>query len=51
MKKEGIDFQQMLDDHSIKAILCARGGYGIVRIIDQLDLSEFRKIRNGSWFQ
>jgi muramoyltetrapeptide carboxypeptidase len=42
-----IDFQQMLDDHSIKAILCARGGYGIVRIIDQLDFSEFRK--NPKW--
>ena len=31
------DFQSMLDDESIKAILCARGGYGVVRIIDKLD--------------
>ena len=35
------DFQQMLDDDSIRAILCARGGYGAVRIIDQLDFSKF----------
>lgn len=35
------DFQQMLDDASIKAIMCARGGYGAVRIIDQLNFSKF----------
>lgn len=35
------DFQQMLDDKKIKAILCARGGYGAVRIIDALDFKEF----------
>lgn len=32
-----IDFQTMLDDPSLKAILCARGGYGSVRIIDGID--------------
>lgn len=37
------DLQQMLDDPTIKAILFARGGYGAVRIIDQLDFSKFRK--------
>lgn len=36
------DLQQMMDDPSIKAILCARGGYGLVRIVDQLDFSKFR---------
>jgi muramoyltetrapeptide carboxypeptidase len=36
------DFQQMLDNRHIKAILCARGGYGVVRIIDQLDFSKLR---------
>ena len=36
-------FQKMLDDRNIKAILCARGGYGSVRIIDQLDFTEFCK--------
>ena len=35
------DFQQMLDDKNIKAILCARGGYGAVRIIDRIDFKEF----------
>lgn len=38
------DFQQMLDDPNIKAIWCARGGYGTVRIIDKLDFSSFTKI-------
>jgi muramoyltetrapeptide carboxypeptidase len=33
------DFQQMLSDPSISAILCARGGYGAVHLIDQLDFS------------
>lgn len=37
------DFQKMLDDPEIKAIICARGGYGTVRIIDQLDFREFVK--------
>jgi muramoyltetrapeptide carboxypeptidase len=35
------DMQQMLDDPTIHAIMCARGGYGCVRIIDQLDFSKF----------
>ncbi len=35
------DFQSMLDDDGIQAILCARGGYGTVRIIDKLDFSHF----------
>lgn len=42
-----IDFQKMLDDPSIKAIMCARGGYGLVRIIDKLDFSTFKK--NPKW--
>ena len=37
------DFQQMLDDPNLKAIMCARGGYGLVRIIDQLDFSQFTR--------
>jgi muramoyltetrapeptide carboxypeptidase len=35
------DFQQMLDDDNIKAILCARGGYGTHRILDKLDFTGF----------
>jgi muramoyltetrapeptide carboxypeptidase len=41
------DFQQMLDDESVKAILCARGGYGVGRIIDRIDFKKFKK--NPKW--
>lgn len=37
------DLQAMLDDTSVDAIWCARGGYGTVRIIDKLDFTHFRK--------
>jgi muramoyltetrapeptide carboxypeptidase len=37
------DFQHMLDDENVKAILCARGGYGLSRIIDRIDFSKFAK--------
>jgi muramoyltetrapeptide carboxypeptidase len=37
------DFQAQLDDENVKAIWCARGGYGTVRIIDALDFSKFKK--------
>lgn len=37
------DLQQMLDDKSIKAIMCARGGYGSVRIVDAIDWTGFKK--------
>lgn len=37
------DLQEMLDNPNIKAIMCARGGYGVVRIIDQLDFKNFKK--------
>jgi len=36
------DFQQMLDDPSINAIMCARGGYGSIRIVDRIDWTKFR---------
>lgn len=35
------EFQHMMDDSNIKAIFCARGGYGTVRIMDFLDFTEF----------
>lgn len=41
------DFQQMLDDKNVQAILCARGGYGVSRIIDDIDFSGFQK--NPKW--
>ncbi|HEX6224406.1 MAG TPA: LD-carboxypeptidase [Chryseolinea sp.] len=41
------DFQEMLNDPGIKAIVCARGGYGTTRIIDALDFSSL--ISNPKW--
>ena len=35
------DFQQQLDDPAIRAILCARGGYGTARMVDGLDFTTF----------
>lgn len=37
------DFQQMLDDDEVKGILCARGGYGIGRIIEQINFKKFQQ--------
>jgi muramoyltetrapeptide carboxypeptidase len=37
------DLQQMLDDKHIHAILCARGGYGVSRIIDDLSFKKFKR--------
>ncbi len=37
------ELQAMLDDTSINAILCGRGGYGVGRIIDKLDFTVFKK--------
>lgn len=37
------DLQKMLDDRNVKAILCARGGYGMSRIIDRINFKKFRK--------
>jgi muramoyltetrapeptide carboxypeptidase len=41
------DLQQLLDDKTIDAILCARGGYGSVRIIDSVNWTRFKK--NPKW--
>lgn len=37
------DFQEALDNDQAKAIFCARGGYGSVRILDDLDFTGFLK--------
>ncbi|HEX8503728.1 MAG TPA: LD-carboxypeptidase, partial [Hymenobacter sp.] len=37
------DFQRQLDDPSIRAILCARGGYGTARIVDELNFTAFAR--------
>lgn len=41
------DLQKFLDDPSIRAIFCARGGYGTVRILDYLNFTNFCK--NPKW--
>ena len=43
LEQRRTDLQRMIDDDSIKAILCARGGYGTVQIIDNID---FYKLKN-----
>ena len=41
------DLQEMMDDPSVKAILCGRGGYGTGRIIDRVNFRKF--IKNPKW--
>ena len=41
------DLQNFLDDPNIKAVISGRGGYGTLRIIDQIDFTEFNK--NPKW--
>lgn len=41
------DFQDALDNDSVKAIWAARGGYGSVRILDALDFTNFKN--NPKW--
>jgi muramoyltetrapeptide carboxypeptidase len=42
------DIQRFLDDETVKAIICGRGGYGTIRIIDELDFTKFKQ--NPKWF-
>ena len=37
------DLQQMLDDDSVQAVLCGRGGYGLGRIVDRINFARFKK--------
>lgn len=41
------DFQSMIDDPAVKAIICARGGYGSTRIVEDIDFSKLRD--NPKW--
>jgi muramoyltetrapeptide carboxypeptidase len=41
------DLQNAMDNPEVDAILCARGGYGTVRIIDKIDFTNFKK--NPKW--
>lgn len=42
------DMQTAIDDEQCKLIVCARGGYGSIRVVDGLDWSGFQK--NPKWF-
>jgi len=46
-EQRAFDLQQMLDDKNIRAVISARGGYGTLRIIDNIDFSKF--INNPKW--
>ena len=47
-KKQRVeDLQNAINDNSISAILCARGGYGTVQIIDDINFSNLKK--NPKW--
>ena len=41
------DFQNAIDDNKIKAIWCARGGYGAMRIIDNINYDNL--LKNPKW--
>lgn len=45
--ERALDLMEMIEDESVKAILCARGGYGTVRIIDLLNLRKLQ--HNPKW--
>jgi muramoyltetrapeptide carboxypeptidase len=42
-KERAADLQEQLDNPTIKAIWCARGGYGTVRVVDLIDFTQFKK--------
>ncbi|MBN1952573.1 MAG: LD-carboxypeptidase [Bacteroidales bacterium] len=41
------DFQSALDDENVRAVFCARGGYGSVRIFNRISYEVFKK--NPKW--
>lgn len=43
VKQRLSDLQKMMDDPEIKAILCSRGGYGAVHLLEKLDFTRFRE--------
>ena len=46
-EQRAADLQDMLNDSEVKAILCARGGYGTVRIVDKVSFDLFTQ--NPKW--
>ena len=41
------DFQEAIDNPAVKAIICARGGYGCIRILDRINWASM--IRQPKW--
>jgi muramoyltetrapeptide carboxypeptidase len=41
------DLQWAINNNNVKAVLCVRGGYGTVRIIDKIDFTSF--VKNPKW--
>lgn len=46
-RQRAADLQEALDDTEAKTIICARGGYGTMRVLELLDFEQFRK--NPKW--
>lgn len=42
-EERAADFQSFLDDPAIKAIICARGGYGTIKLMEHLNFEQFTK--------
>lgn len=40
-EQRSLEFQEAIDDPTIKLIMCARGGYGLTRFVDKLKLKNF----------
>lgn len=47
-KERLMDIQEAADNKRIKAVLCSRGGYGMLKIVDRIDFSGLK--RNPKWF-
>lgn len=37
------DLQQAFDDEEVRAVLCSRGGYGVVHLLGKIDFTAFRR--------
>ena len=46
-KERAADFDEMIMNPHVKAIICARGGYGTVRVLDYINLRALQ--RNPKW--
>ncbi len=46
--ERAIDLENMILDNEVKAIICAKGGYGSIRMVDQVNWEKF--LDNPKWF-